>query len=82
MHQARVRLDHCVIAVSDWKRSTTFYRSVLGAESLITLTVMSRTGSAISSSTCMVRVWISEGWWRARRLHPAAATYVSSGPAR
>lgn len=32
MHQARVKLDHCVIAVSDWKRSTTFYQSVLGAE--------------------------------------------------
>lgn len=27
-----VRLDHCVIAVSDWERSTAFYRDVLGAE--------------------------------------------------
>jgi catechol 2,3-dioxygenase-like lactoylglutathione lyase family enzyme/ketosteroid isomerase-like protein len=26
------RLDHCVIAVSDWGRSNTFYRDVLGAE--------------------------------------------------
>jgi catechol 2,3-dioxygenase-like lactoylglutathione lyase family enzyme len=28
----RVRLDHCVIAVSDWERSNAFYRDVLGAE--------------------------------------------------
>jgi catechol 2,3-dioxygenase-like lactoylglutathione lyase family enzyme len=27
-----VRLDHCVIAVSDWDRSNRFYRDVLGAE--------------------------------------------------
>jgi catechol 2,3-dioxygenase-like lactoylglutathione lyase family enzyme len=26
------RLDHCVIAVSDWERSNRFYRDVLGAE--------------------------------------------------
>jgi catechol 2,3-dioxygenase-like lactoylglutathione lyase family enzyme len=28
----RTRLDHCVIAVSDWERSNRFYRDVLGAE--------------------------------------------------
>jgi catechol 2,3-dioxygenase-like lactoylglutathione lyase family enzyme len=27
-----IRLDHCVIAVSDWKRSNAFYRDVCGAE--------------------------------------------------
>ncbi len=27
-----VRLDHCVIHVSDWERSNAFYRDVLGAE--------------------------------------------------
>lgn len=27
-----VSLDHCVIHVSDWERSTAFYRDVLGAE--------------------------------------------------
>jgi catechol 2,3-dioxygenase-like lactoylglutathione lyase family enzyme len=27
-----VRLDHVVIAVSDWKRSNAFYRDVVGAE--------------------------------------------------
>jgi catechol 2,3-dioxygenase-like lactoylglutathione lyase family enzyme len=27
-----VRLDHCVIAVSDWSRSNSFYENVLGAE--------------------------------------------------
>jgi catechol 2,3-dioxygenase-like lactoylglutathione lyase family enzyme len=27
-----VALDHCVIAVSDWDRSTRFYRDVLGAQ--------------------------------------------------
>jgi catechol 2,3-dioxygenase-like lactoylglutathione lyase family enzyme len=27
-----VKLDHCVIAVSDWERSNAFYRDVLGAE--------------------------------------------------
>lgn len=28
----KVQLDHCVIHVTDWERSNTFYRSVLGAE--------------------------------------------------
>jgi len=28
----RIRLDHCVIHVSDWKRSNAFYRDVMGAE--------------------------------------------------
>jgi catechol 2,3-dioxygenase-like lactoylglutathione lyase family enzyme len=32
-----VRLDHCVIAVSDWERSNRFYADVLGAE-LVELT--------------------------------------------
>ena len=27
-----MKLDHCVIAVSDWARSNAFYRAVLGAE--------------------------------------------------
>src|SRR5262245_56115404 len=27
-----MRLDHCVIAVSDWERSNRFYAEVLGAE--------------------------------------------------
>lgn len=27
-----IRLDHCVIHVSDWERSNPFYRDVLGAE--------------------------------------------------
>ena len=27
-----VRLDHCVVHVSDWERSDAFYRDVLGAE--------------------------------------------------
>jgi catechol 2,3-dioxygenase-like lactoylglutathione lyase family enzyme len=27
-----IRLDHCVIAVSDWERSNRFYRNILGAE--------------------------------------------------
>jgi catechol 2,3-dioxygenase-like lactoylglutathione lyase family enzyme len=27
-----VRLDHCVIAVSDWDRSNAFYRDVMGAQ--------------------------------------------------
>ena len=29
---ARLSLDHCVLAVSDWPRSNAFYREVLGAE--------------------------------------------------
>jgi len=29
---AEIRLDHCVIAVSDWERANAFYRDVLGAE--------------------------------------------------
>ena len=28
----RIRLDHCVIHVSDWECSNAFYRDVLGAE--------------------------------------------------
>jgi catechol 2,3-dioxygenase-like lactoylglutathione lyase family enzyme len=32
-----LRLDHCVLAVSDWDRSNAFYRDVLGAE-LVELT--------------------------------------------
>jgi catechol 2,3-dioxygenase-like lactoylglutathione lyase family enzyme len=28
----RVKIDHCVITVSDWKRSNAFYADVLGAE--------------------------------------------------
>jgi catechol 2,3-dioxygenase-like lactoylglutathione lyase family enzyme len=28
----RIKLDHCVIHVSEWRRSNTFYRDVLGAE--------------------------------------------------
>ncbi|GAC1355574.1 MAG: VOC family protein [Herpetosiphon sp.] len=28
----KVKLDHCVIHVSDWERSNTFYGNVLGAE--------------------------------------------------
>jgi catechol 2,3-dioxygenase-like lactoylglutathione lyase family enzyme len=28
----KVKLDHCVIHVSDWERSNAFYRDVLGAE--------------------------------------------------
>src|SRR3954464_14919348 len=28
----KVKFDHCVIHVSDWERSNTFYRDVLGAE--------------------------------------------------
>jgi catechol 2,3-dioxygenase-like lactoylglutathione lyase family enzyme len=30
--QIRVKLDHCVIHISDWERSNAFYRDVLGAE--------------------------------------------------
>ncbi len=30
----RIRLDHCVIHVSDWDRSNRFYTDVLGAELL------------------------------------------------
>jgi catechol 2,3-dioxygenase-like lactoylglutathione lyase family enzyme len=29
---SNVRLDHCVIHVSDWQRSNAFYRDVMGAE--------------------------------------------------
>jgi catechol 2,3-dioxygenase-like lactoylglutathione lyase family enzyme len=28
----RLRIDHCVIAVSDWERSNRFYADVLGAQ--------------------------------------------------
>jgi catechol 2,3-dioxygenase-like lactoylglutathione lyase family enzyme len=32
MHPMDIRLDHCVIHVSEWRRSNSFYRDVLGAE--------------------------------------------------
>ncbi|MFC0111395.1 VOC family protein [Kibdelosporangium aridum] len=32
MAEIKIRLDHCVIAVSDWERSRNFYRDVLGAQ--------------------------------------------------
>ena len=32
MRRQNVRLDHCVIHVSEWGRSNRFYRHVLGAE--------------------------------------------------
>jgi catechol 2,3-dioxygenase-like lactoylglutathione lyase family enzyme len=32
MSQTLVKLDHCVIHVSDWKRANRFYRDVLGAD--------------------------------------------------
>ena len=28
----KIKFDHCVIHVSDWERSNTFYHDVLGAE--------------------------------------------------
>jgi catechol 2,3-dioxygenase-like lactoylglutathione lyase family enzyme len=28
----KIRLDHCVVHVSDWDRSNSFYRDVVGAE--------------------------------------------------
>jgi catechol 2,3-dioxygenase-like lactoylglutathione lyase family enzyme len=31
----RVKLDHSVVHVSDWERSNTFYRDVLGAEIVV-----------------------------------------------
>ncbi len=32
MAPPKIRLDHCVIHVSDWERSNAFYRDVLNAE--------------------------------------------------
>jgi catechol 2,3-dioxygenase-like lactoylglutathione lyase family enzyme len=32
MAHPEIRIDHCVVAVGDWERSTAFYREVLGAE--------------------------------------------------
>jgi catechol 2,3-dioxygenase-like lactoylglutathione lyase family enzyme len=32
MRPMDIRLDHCVIHVSEWRRSNRFYRDVLGAE--------------------------------------------------
>jgi catechol 2,3-dioxygenase-like lactoylglutathione lyase family enzyme len=29
---AKIKLDHCVIHVSDWERSNAFYRDVVGAD--------------------------------------------------
>ena len=40
-----IHLDHCVIHVSDWARSTAFYRDVLGAE---IVPAGARVGEAVS----------------------------------
>jgi catechol 2,3-dioxygenase-like lactoylglutathione lyase family enzyme len=32
MLETHLKLDHCVIHVSDWERSNDFYAQVLGAE--------------------------------------------------
>jgi catechol 2,3-dioxygenase-like lactoylglutathione lyase family enzyme len=32
MAESNIKLDHCVIHVSDWDRSNAFYRDALGAE--------------------------------------------------
>jgi catechol 2,3-dioxygenase-like lactoylglutathione lyase family enzyme len=32
LHMPDVKLDHCVIHVSDWERSNAFYRDVVGAQ--------------------------------------------------
>lgn len=34
MISAKIKLDHCVIHVADWERSTTFYTDVLGAKAI------------------------------------------------
>ena len=47
-----VKLDHCVIHVSDWEISNTFYRDVLGAE-LVPRESVGRTDSETNNSTCM-----------------------------
>jgi catechol 2,3-dioxygenase-like lactoylglutathione lyase family enzyme len=49
-----VKLDHCVIHVSDWEISNTFYRDVLGAELVRReRTAVGRTDSETNNSTCM-----------------------------
>jgi hypothetical protein len=49
-----VKLDHCVIHVSDWEISNTFYRDVLGAELVHREgTAVGRTDSETNNSTCM-----------------------------
>ena len=56
----KLKFDHCVIHVSDWPRSTAFYRDVLGAQ------VLPRgRGGPIASAVCSSTV--------TPRPHPDAA---------
>jgi len=61
-----MKLDHCVIHVSDWERSNAFYRDVLGAELIdrghlrehdIRLAVQSSGGARAAGSTLVARYW-------------------------
>jgi hypothetical protein len=74
-----VKLDHCVIHVTEWERSNAFYTKVLGAE-LIERPV-GYAGSATGSSTSMAPA-SPRPRWRACRSRRATAICASNGLAR
>ena len=54
---ARIKLDHCVVNVSDWARSNSFYQEVLSAE----LAPM-RAGWAYRFGSEQLHVPVCTGW--------------------
>jgi len=77
-----IRLDHCVIHVSNWERSNVFYRDVMGAELVkVGAGPVGHTGSGIHNSIVTARTWMVTRW-RNSRSCLGAATCALSGPAR
>jgi len=46
-----ISLDHCVIHVSDWDQSNTFYRDVMGAELIKAGTLMDHCSNLLLTRT-------------------------------
>ena len=76
----KVKLDHCVIHVSDWERSNAFYRDVLGAEVVKQgVRVAYRFGD---TQLNLHGPGISGGPVARLPVQPGIATFASSGTAR
>ena len=75
-----LKLDHSVIAVSDWEVSNAFYRDVVGAELVPAGRAAPRTGSATRSSTSTAPASTSATTSRDSPCSPATAISASSGP--
>src|SRR2546426_994031 len=59
-----IKLDHAVVAVSDWSRSNAFYKDVLGAE-----LVPVGKGWSYRFGNQQLNLHVSRDRWNARRAH-------------